>query len=312
VLTRANARGGTVRAVALAAACLATTATGLSAAAAKETGAEAATVTMAGAGTKKVIRYGEQVRLSGRAPVPGAGRAVELDYAPRGHGWRAVARTTTGADGSYGFLARPRRSGAYRALTDGGPSATRRIAVVARLGGRISRHVRSGSRVRVRGHLAPGFAGRTVRLQVRAGGRWLTVDRARTGRGGRFRASWRPSRSGRYRLRVAFRGDRRNPAASRKLGGRAHVYRPSQASWYGPGLYGNPLACGGVLGAGTLGVAHRGLPCGTRVTLRFRGRSLTVPVVDRGPFSGNREWDLTSATKHRLGFGDTGTVWVAH
>jgi rare lipoprotein A len=309
VLTRAHARGGRLRSIALAA-CLATTTTGLYAAA-EPVGAQAASITMAGAGTKKVVRYGERVRLSGRAAAAG-GQPVELDYAARGHGWRTVARVTTGADGSYRFSARPRRSGAYRAVTDGGASPARRLTVIALLGGRATRHVRGGSPVRVRGRLAPGLAGRTVRLERRAGAGWKTVDRARTGRGGRFRAAWRASHSGRYRLRLSFGGDRRNAATGRTLGGRVHVYRPSHASWYGPGLYGNPLACGGMLGSGTLGVAHRGLPCGTRVTLRFRRRSLTVPVIDRGPFSGDREWDLTSATKRRLGFGDTGTVWVAH
>jgi rare lipoprotein A (peptidoglycan hydrolase) len=109
---------------------------------------------------------------------------------------------------------------------------------------------------------------------------------------------------------VRFRGDRLNAAASRSLGGRVYVYRPSQASWYGPGLYGNGLACGGRLGPGTLGVANRTLPCGTRVTLRYRGRSVTVPVIDRGPFHATREWDLTGATKARLHFPDTGVVWT--
>jgi rare lipoprotein A (peptidoglycan hydrolase) len=33
-----------------------------------------------------------------------------------------------------------------------------------------------------------------------------------------------------------------------------------------------------------------------------------VPVVDRGPFVGAREYDLTAATKARLRFGGTGTV----
>jgi rare lipoprotein A (peptidoglycan hydrolase) len=32
-------------------------------------------------------------------------------------------------------------------------------------------------------------------------------------------------------------------------------------------------------------------------------------VIDRGPFVGGREWDLTPATKAKLGFGSTGTVW---
>ena len=56
-------------------------------------------------------------------------------------------------------------------------------------------------------------------------------------------------------------------------------------------------------------MAHKRLPCGTRVTFRYRGRSVTVRVIDRGPYVGGREWDLTAATKARLGFGSTGTVW---
>jgi rare lipoprotein A (peptidoglycan hydrolase) len=35
---------------------------------------------------------------------------------------------------------------------------------------------------------------------------------------------------------------------------------------------------------------------------------VTVPVIDRGPFSGSREYDLTAATKAKLGFGSTGNV----
>ena len=88
------------------------------------------------------------------------------------------------------------------------------------------------------------------------------------------------------------------------------MYRPSAASWYGPGLYGGRLACGGILSAAKLGVANKSLPCGARVTLRYRGRSVRVPLIDRGPFAGGREWDLTAATKRRLRFPNTGTVWT--
>ena len=35
---------------------------------------------------------------------------------------------------------------------------------------------------------------------------------------------------------------------------------------------------------------------------------MTAQVVDRGPYAGNREFDLTAATKNKLGFGSTGTV----
>jgi rare lipoprotein A len=103
-------------------------------------------------------------------------------------------------------------------------------------------------------------------------------------------------------------GGTRDLSSARRVAGKANVYRRALASWYGPGLYGGKLACGGRLSAGTLGVAHKTLPCGTKVTLRYRGRTVRVPVVDRGPYVGAREFDLTSATKHRLRFNATGTV----
>ncbi len=59
----------------------------------------------------------------------------------------------------------------------------------------------------------------------------------------------------------------------------------------------------------TLGVANKTLPCGTLVTLRYGDRSIRVPVIDRGPYVAGREFDLTEATKDRLGFGGTGNVW---
>lgn len=81
-----------------------------------------------------------------------------------------------------------------------------------------------------------------------------------------------------------------------------------EVSWYGPGLYGQPLACGGTLSAGTRGVAHKSLPCGTPVTLTYRGRSVTVPVVDRGPYVAGRTFDLTSETARELGFSGVGAM----
>src|SRR4051812_44608736 len=39
------------------------------------------------------------------------------------------------------------------------------------------------------------------------------------------------------------------------------------ASWYGPGLYGGHLACGGTLTPQTAGVANKTLGCGTKVRL---------------------------------------------
>jgi rare lipoprotein A len=173
--------------------------------------------------------------------------------------------------------------------------------------GTIRSNVTTGRRALVRGVLRPGRAGRTVTLEVRGAQRWHRVDRDRTSRSGAFRLRFTPRRTGSWKLRVRFAGDGTAKAATRRAG-RLNVYRRALASWYGPGLYGGHLACGGRLGPGTLGVAHKSLPCGAKVTLRYRGRSLRVPVVDRGPYVGAREFDLTAATKQRLGFGSTGTV----
>lgn len=72
--------------------------------------------------------------------------------------------------------------------------------------------------------------------------------------------------------------------------------------------YGLGLACGGVLGRDQLGVAHKTAPCGTLITFTYAGRSLTVPVIDRGPYIVGREWDLTGATAAALGFPGLGQI----
>src|SRR5690242_2402445 len=57
--------------------------------------------------------------------------------------------------------------------------------------------------------------------------------------------------------------------------------RTAGATWYGPGLYGRHTACGQVLRATTIGVAHRTLPCGATVKLVYRGHVLLANVIDR-------------------------------
>ncbi len=80
------------------------------------------------------------------------------------------------------------------------------------------------------------------------------------------------------------------------------------ASWYGPGFYGNRTACGQTYSPQIVGVAHRTLPCGTLLTLSYGGRSLTVPVIDRGPYIAGRTLDLSNATRLALGCPDLCTL----
>jgi peptidoglycan lytic transglycosylase len=163
-------------------------------------------------------------------------------------------------------------------------------------------NVRVGSRATVTGHASAP----TAALQVRRGSRWVTLDRAHTSASGRFVLQGRLRRPMSSPARV-----RLSTGATRALG-RLNVYRSALASWYGPGLFGSRTGCGGTLRSGQLGVAHKTLPCGSKVTIRHGGRVVRVPVIDRGPYVGAREFDLTAATARRLRFRGHGSIQVAN
>jgi hypothetical protein len=89
------------------------------------------------------------------------------------------------------------------------------------------------------------------------------------------------------------------------------------ASWYGPGFFENRLPCWQWLQAqdlpiqflpDTWGVAHKTLPCGTLLVLSHGANTITVPVVDRGPYVAGRELDLSPRIKSALGCTDLCTV----
>jgi len=85
-----------------------------------------------------------------------------------------------------------------------------------------------------------------------------------------------------------------------------------QASWYGPGFYGNRTANGEVFRPGTMTAAHRSLPFGTmvRVTNLTNGRSAVVRINDRGPFHGGRIIDLAQGAAQQLGVTSSGVAQV--
>jgi len=81
-------------------------------------------------------------------------------------------------------------------------------------------------------------------------------------------------------------------------------------SWYGPGFYGHRTACGYALTTSLVGVANKTLPCGTLVKFRNpkNGVTVTMPVVDRGPYVAGRQWDLTGGACLALGHCYTGPI----
>ncbi len=266
----------------------------------------------------RTVAFGKPVTLRGAFPdAPNA--RVEIRHRAAGsQQWVAAGSTRTGAGGQYATRVQPRRSGYWRAeisapavrssqpadaaAIDTG-TGSEKIAVRSRTSATVhGRHATVGRTVRVEGKVTPAGDRRKVVVQI-----GNHEETTRAGNNGQFSVSWAARSTGTYPVRVSARSNRTAKGSSDSAG-KVTVYRPAAASWYGPGLYGNTMACGGALTPSTLGVAHKSMPCGTKLTLRYGGRSVQVRVVDRGPFAGNREFDLTSATKQRLGFPDVGTV----
>jgi len=85
-----------------------------------------------------------------------------------------------------------------------------------------------------------------------------------------------------------------------------------EASWYGPGFYGNLTANGEVYKRGTMTAAHRTLPFGTkvRVTNLWNGRTAVIRINDRGPFIDHRVIDLGHGAASDLGLTASGIAQV--
>jgi len=269
------------------------------------------------------VRYGQALVATGRVTASDAGRTVVLVQRSSAGSERVLATSKVGAAGAFRLASRALRSGPVLVRLQGGGvvaaaaagaessgADAAQVYVAARLTAASRRlDVLAGRRAVVRGTVRPVVAGRRVVLQARIRGHYRTIARDRTDARGRYVLRVVRRKTGSMRVRIRFLGDADNLSVTRRVG-RLDVYRVAVASWYGPGLYGNRLGCGGRLGFGQLGVAHKSLPCGSRVTVRYRGRSVRVPVIDRGPYVGGREFDLTGATARRLGFGGHGAVWV--
>lgn len=153
--------------------------------------------------------------------------------------------------------------------------------------------------------------GDTVEIERRGhetGWQWAPTVHATVGSGGSFSVVWRVNHIGRFTVRAVIVSGSAPRASTASPTLTVTVYRQSVATQYGPGFYGQRTACGQVLRPRTLGVANRTLKCGTPVAIYYRGRTITVPVIDRGPYANGADWDLTAATARVLGIGGTATI----
>ncbi len=173
----------------------------------------------------------------------------------------------------------------------------------------------TGHKLTFRGNAPSSDRGRWVELQATPNGSsaWKNEAKAQIGSKSGFAGGWTPSLSGRFLLRtvlLATNASTDTPAAGTARTGDlgVMVFKHSEATWYGPGFWGNKTACGQTLKKTTLGVASRTLKCGTKVAINYRDRVIVVPVIDRGPYGTAADWDLTEATAHKLGMAGTSTV----
>jgi hypothetical protein len=266
------------------------------------------------------IPYGNDVIVRGAAPGE-AGHTVVLEFARRGDSaWRRLSAATIAGDGSFRLTGALAKSGRVRALdtstgsqmpllarSSGGVVAATSAPVPVDVAARVRVRPRpisvlGGQAILVRGRLLPGLAGRKVSLQGRENGRWQTLSSSRTRTAGNFVLRYVAGLAREEPIRVQFAGDQMNGRSTASVG-QMTVYREAGASWYDDG--GN-TACGF---HAYYGVANRTLPCGTKVALRYNGRSVTATVDDRGPYVGGRDWDLDQNTASALGFGGVGSVW---
>ncbi len=154
-------------------------------------------------------------------------------------------------------------------------------------------------------------AGKTIEIE-RSGHQtnwqWAPTVNATAGPDGSFTATWQTNHIGRFAVRAVITSADSANSASVTPSLTTTVYRPSKASWYGPGMYGTKTACGTTLTKSTIGLANKTLPCGMGVAIYFHGRTLTVPVIDHGPYVAGRDWDLTAATAQVLGIEGVATI----
>ena len=83
------------------------------------------------------------------------------------------------------------------------------------------------------------------------------------------------------------------------------------ASFYGKGTF--QTACGKTLRSEKqLAVAHKSLPCGTKILFARNGVQEVGVVVDRGPYVGNRVFDLSYKLAKRLDVVSQGVAMVRY
>jgi rare lipoprotein A len=223
----------------------------------------------------------------------------------------SVGLASGGGSGGAGLgsSGNPSQSGATKSSSNVQPgnitvSATADGLTLATRASALLRHQLTFS-----GNAPRADAGKTIeieRLGHETSWEWASTVTATVSRNGSFSAVWHTNHIGEFSIRAVLPGAASTAAAEPQV--TITVYRPSLATMYGPGFWGQRTACGEKLERNTIGLANRTLPCGTKVGIYYGGRTLIVPVIDRGPYANGADWDLSEATEKALGIPGTATI----
>ena len=180
------------------------------------------------------------------------------------------------------------------------PAVTAAPAATIAVARKPRTHLVKGRALHVTGRLRSGQAGQTVQLQVRKNGTWVSLDRSATGQAGRYSLRYRTKRNGSWPLRV-------HAATANRLLGRLNVYRQALRLVVRPGPLRRAPRLRRHADAGharrrqqDAAVRHEGHPALPRPQRPRAGRR------PRPLRRARREYDLTAATKERLGFSGHG------
>jgi rare lipoprotein A len=213
----------------------------------------------------------------------------------------ALGLASTGGSGGGGVGPTTTTESGNRTVSDSGNG----VSITTRASGFM------GKNLTFTGSAPSSDAGKVVEIQRfgnHTGGQWAGTSHATIGSDGSFIAHWKSNRPGPLAFRAMLSSGAASTARSSWPTVDVVVYRMAIATLYGPGFWGSRTACGQRLHKNTLGVAHRTLPCGTRVSIYYNGRTIVVPVIDRGPYANGADWDLTMATARALGMDTTAKV----
>lgn len=243
------------------------------------------------------IPHAGAVALCGLLALPGAGWASS--------GGTGLTPGTTGLPANGGSAPIPAQSGTTN-ISYSGDGITLDTVASAPLSAGLA----------FIGAAAPSAVGQEIEIErsgPATGGQWVPTVSSVVSPSGLFGAVWTTDQTGRFQIRAIAASSSSTPATVAQPATAASaltvtVYGQSRATLYGPGFYGRQTACGQKLTAGTIGVASRTLSCGSAVAIYYGGRTLTVPVIDRGPYANGASWDLTMATARALGI--TGTAEI--